>query len=515
MVRGHAWKVARSLGVGAMGLSVLVGCGASTPGASQAKTTSSAVPHTLVVDLAAAPSNLDPGLQYNQESYTVYRNIFDQLLTNNPKTFAIEPDVATSWKAVSPTKWVFTIRKGIRFTNGALLTPADVAYSLDRILNPSFTSPQAPNFADVKTVSASGNQVIITTTQPDPVLLGNLTTLSIVPKAYIVAHGNAYFNLHPVGSGPYELKNWVQGSTVSLVKNPHYWGKNPVFPEVKFRAVPSEATMVSDLQSGVADVAFPITPDQASVIQSNATLHLLTTPTDRVAYLAFNTDQAPTNNGLVRQAITHALNISVMIKTLEQGYARRVNSTLTPIGFGYDASLPNYTYNPGLAKNLLKQAGYHGTPLVFATSPSYPTVVVQAVQQQLAAVGIPVKIVSTTQAAYLQKVQSPSHSWGNIRMGAWQGTWPDASTYLYPLFYSKSIWSSWSNSQFDSIITQAQSTLNKSARQKDINRALTILHSQAPAMGLWQEYDLWGANKNLVWQPNPSESFFVNQMSWK
>ncbi len=509
----NQWKIIRSIGAGVASISLLAGCGTASKVASP--TAISNVPHTLVVDLDAAPSNLDPGLQYNLESYWVYRNMFDQLLTDNPKTNAIEPDVATSWKNVSPTQWTFTIRTGIKFTNGQPLTAQDVAYSLDRIISPSFDSPQAPNFSEVKSVAASGNQVTITTTQPDPVLLGNLTTLSIVPKNYIVAHGNAYFNLHPIGSGPYELQQWVQGSTVTLVRNPHYWGKEPIFPSVEFRAVPSEATRVSDLQSGVADIAFPIQPDQASVLQSSSTLQLLATPTDRVAYLAFNTDQAPTNNLLVREAITHALDIPLMIKTIEQGYGHQVNTTLTPIGFGYDASIPNYTYNPGLAKTLLKEANYTGTPMVFATSPSYPTIVIQAIQQELSAVGIPVKIVSTTQATYLQKIQSPTHSWGNLRMGAWQGTWPDASTYLYPMFYSSSIWSSWANPQFDVAIVAAQSTLNKSTRQASIDRALQILHAQAPAMGLWQEFDLYGANKNLAWQPNPLENFFVAQMGWK
>lgn len=502
-----------AMGLGTASMVLLAGCGTSAKTASA--THVSAIPHTLVVDLDAAPSNLDPGLQYNLESYWVYRNIFDQLLTDNPKTDTIEPDVATAWRNPSPTTWVFTIRKGIKFTNGQPLTASDVAYSLNRIISPSFDSPQAPNFAEVKSVTASGDHVTITTSQPDPVLLGNLTTLSIVPKNYIIAHGNAYFNLHPIGSGPYQLQQWVQGSTVTLVRNPHYWGKKPVFPAVEFRAVPSEATRVSDLESGVADIAFPIEPDQAATIQSNSSLQLLTTPTDRVAYLAFNTDQAPTNNVLVREAITHALNIPLMIKTIEQGYATPVNTTLTPVGFGYDASIPGYTYNPSLAKTLLKEAHYTGAPLVFATSPSYPTIVIQAIQQELSAVGIPVKIVSTTQATYLQKVQSPTHTWGNLRMGAWQGTWPDASTYLYPMFYSTSIWSSWSNPQFDTAIAAAQSTLNKSVRQAAIDRALQILHDQAPAMGLWQEYDLYGASKNLAWQPNPLENFFVAQMGWK
>lgn len=501
---------------GIFGAASLAGCGLGSTSAPSASNGNSATSSKqLVVDLNAAPSNLDPGLQYNSATYYVFRNIFDQFLSENVKTDQVEPEVATSWKSLSPTKWEFTIRKGIKFSNGTPLTPADVVFSLRRILDPSFNSPQEPNFSEVKSVVASGQNVFITTTQPDPVLLGDLTTLSIVPKSYVQAHGNAYFNLHPVGSGPYELKKWVQGSTVTLVRNPQYWGKKPAIASVEFRAVPDEATMISDLQSGVADIAYPLTPDQASTVKSASNLKLETTPTDRVAYLAFNTDQAPTNNVLVRKAITDALNVPLMIQKLEDGYGKQVNTTLTPIGFGYDPNIPNYDYNPAKAKNLLKQAGYKGQPLVFATSPSYPQQVIQAVQQQLAMVGIPVNIVTTTQATYLKKVQSPQHNWGNIRMGGWQGTWPDASTYIYPLFYSKSIWSSFQNSAFDKAVVAAQSTLNKGQRQKDIDQALQIIHQEVPAMGLYQEYDLYGVNKNVVWQPNSLETFYVAQMKWK
>lgn len=514
--------MSKSTGAGIISLlsiGVLVaGCGSGSGGSSSNGSTggsTSASSKQLVVDLATAPANLDPGLQYDTNTYFVFRNIFDQLLTDNPKTDQIEPEVATAWKSLSPTKWQFTIRKGIKFSNGESLTPQDVVYSLQRILSPSFDSPQESNFSEVKSVSAQGQNVIITTTQPDPVLLGDLTTLSIVPEQYVKAHGNQYFNLHPVGSGPYMLKSWVQGSTVTLVRNPKYWGAKPNIASVEFRTVPSESTMISDLKSGVADIAYPIGPDHASEIKSASTLNLETTPTDRVAYLAFNTDQSPTNNLKVREAIAHALNIPLMIQKLEDGYAKQVNSTLTPIGFGYDSSIPKFSYNPKLAKNLLKQAGYHGQTLDFATSPSYPQVVIQSVQQQLGAVGINVKIVNTTQATYLEKVQSPNHSWGNIRFGGWQGTWPDASTYLYPMFYSKSIWSSWSNSSFDTAIVAAQSTLNKAQRTKYIDAALQVMHSQVPAIGLYQEYDLYGVNKNVDWQPDPLENFFVAQMKWK
>jgi peptide/nickel transport system substrate-binding protein len=121
---------------------------------------------TLVIDTTNYPSTLDPGQQYDTDSYSVYRNIFDPLLRRDPKTNEITPSIATSWSQLDPKTWKFAILPGVTFSDGAPLTAADAAFSLNRILDKSFGSQQYANFSVVSQASAEGADLIVRTAVP-------------------------------------------------------------------------------------------------------------------------------------------------------------------------------------------------------------------------------------------------------------------------------------------------------------------------------------------------------------
>ncbi|MBN8892881.1 MAG: hypothetical protein J0H91_21580, partial [Rhodospirillales bacterium] len=133
----------------------------------------------FVVDLASDPASLDPQVQWDPDSYAVYRNIFDNLVTRDASG-KIVGQVASAWHYKSPTEIVFTIRSGIHFQDGSALTPEDVVYSVKRITNPAFKSPQLSQFDQITGAEVSGpNEVTLSTKTPYPVLLAQLVKLSI------------------------------------------------------------------------------------------------------------------------------------------------------------------------------------------------------------------------------------------------------------------------------------------------------------------------------------------------
>lgn len=517
--RGKRRKFRVAAPVAAMAL-LLAACGSSTSSSSSSQSTTSStaskasVPSTLVVDQANSPATLDPGLQYDSDSYYVYRNIFDQLVRRDPTTLKIVPWVASSWSQTNPTTWVFNIRNGIKFSDGTPLTGADVAFSINRILSPSLASPQFANFSTISSATASGQTVTIVTKAPSPTLLTYLTTLSIVPQAYVTKVGNQVFNLHPIGSGPYVLSKWVQGSEVLLTANKNYWAGKPPFPNVKFRTVPSAASRIADLQSGAADIALELSPDNATQIASISSLKVISAPTERIADLYMNSLVGPTTSLKVRQAIAYAIDYGSIIKNLEHGYAKAVKEVLTPASFGYTNSVPGFQYNPTKAKQLLAASGNPHPTLVFPTSPSFSSAVVQAIQANLQAVGFTVNIVTTNQPTFLKKIQSPTHNWGSIRFGIWSCSCLDADGTIYPLFHTGSIWSSYSNPAFDQLVTAARTTLNTSQRKQDYRQAFAILQKDVPAVGMYQYYTIAGVKKNISWNPGPQETFFIPQIKW-
>jgi peptide/nickel transport system substrate-binding protein len=501
-------RLSRILCLGAVALTAVTACGLQPTNSSGGGANAA-----LTVDLASYPASLDPGQQYDTDSYSVYRNIFDQLLHRDPTTNKIVPWLATKWSQINATTWVFTIRDGVKFTDGTPLTAQDAAFSINRILDPSFASQQNANFSAISSATAAGQELTIRTKYPSPTLLTYLTTLSVVPMAYVQKVGNAQFNLKPIGSGPYAFVSDIPGSQVVLARNPNWWGAQPSIKDVTFRAVPDVASRVADLQSGKAQIASELTPDSANQIKGNSGMQVLSAPTERVSYLAFNTiDGGPTNNVNVRRAISLAIDYNSLVNNLEGGYAKRVNSVATPLNSGYATSLPDYGYNPTEAKSLLQQAGVEGQTVTMATSPSYDPQIVQDIQANLQDVGLKVQIENTDQATYLEKVQSPQHNWGSIRFGQWSCSCEDSDGTIYPLFRTGTVWSSYSNAQFDSLVDQARQTLDQNTRTSLYKQAYQLLDQDLPGIGLFQFVAIYGAAKNVGWKPDAQQSFFVADM---
>jgi peptide/nickel transport system substrate-binding protein len=470
-------------------------------------------PGTLVIDTANYPSTLDPGKQYDSDTYSVYRNIFDQLLRRDPRTQRLVPWLATSWRQTGPTTWRFTMRKGVTFSDGTPLTAADAAFSINRILDKKFASQQFANFSMIGHATADGGDLVVHTPQPAPTLLTYLTTLSVVPEEYIRKVGDQRFAAAPVGSGAYVFDQATPGSEVTLKANPRWWHGTPSVRAAVFRAVPNVASRVVDLQSRKADLATGLTPDAADQVKRDPRLAVLSTPTERVAYLAFNTVKGgPATDVNVRRAVAAAIDYDALIKNLQRGYARPVNSLLTPLSFGYDRALPDDRYDPAAARRLLAQAGARGKTVVMDTSPSFNPQIVQAIQANLADAGLKVQIRSTDQPTYLKKVQDPGHNWGSLRFGRWSCSCLDADGVIYPLFHTGGIWSSYSSPGFDRLVEQARHVIDPKRRASLYDQAFQVLARDLPGLGLFQDYAIYGANSRVRWTPDAQESFYLDTM---
>src|SRR5215475_11443245 len=225
---------------------------------------------TLSVDLPADAATLDPHVQWDTDSYAIYRNIFDNLLTRDADG-KIVPQIATAWRYVSDTVIDFDIRTDVKFHDGKPLTPEDVVFSVKRITNPAFRSPQLGQFNSIVAAEVVAPATVrLTTKEPYPVLLAQLVKLSIVPKHYVEAVGDTKFNREPLGSGPYRFAGWQKGVRVTLEANESYWRGKPPFRRVTFQPVPDPATRIANLRTGKADVARGLNADDAAALKGDA-----------------------------------------------------------------------------------------------------------------------------------------------------------------------------------------------------------------------------------------------------
>lgn len=469
----------------------------------------------LVINLVAEPASLDPHLEWNPDSYFVYRNVFDNMLTRDNEG-KISPQVATQWRQIDPKTVEFDVRTDIKFHDGSALTAEDVVYSIKRITDPALKSPQLGQFNKITGAEAVGPaKVRLTTDGPYPVLYAQLVKLSIVPMAHVEKIGKDRFNQEPMGSGPYKFAAIQRGVKVTLARNDAYWGAKGAFPTVEFHAVPDVATRVANLRSGRSDLIVTITPDQANELKNDARAKVLSVKSERVAYFMLNALTGPTADLRVRQAIAHAIDKNAIVTALLGGFDNVSNVIASPAHVGYAEGFKGYAYDPAKARALLAQAGDAAkAEMTLFTSPTFDQRIVTAIQQMLTDVGLKVKITSTDFPNWLKRAQSAPAEFGEMTFSRWSCGCQDADGIMFPLLHSSSQWAKSKNAEMDAALDAARSALDANARVQHYRKVSEIVEATVPLVPLYQVGILYGARKELRWQPTPNESLFLNRMGW-
>ena len=470
----------------------------------------------LVIDNVQEPATLDPHRQWNPDSYTVYRNIYDNLVTRDASG-AIVPQVATSWTAASDTEMDFQLRDDITFHDGTPLTAEDVVYSVKRITNPEFKSPQLGQFSKIVGAEATGtHSVRLTTDGPYPVLLAQLVKLSIVSGDHTEEVGDEQLNLEPMGSGPYRFVEWRKGVKVSLERNDGYWRGQPPFARVEFAAVPDTATRMADLRTGKADLIVGLNPDDALQLQDASGVEVRSAPTERVGYLMMNTQGGPLVDKRVRRAIAHAIDRKLIIDALLGGYSQVTNQLLTPAHFGYIEGLEWHDFDQEQARALLAEAGHgDGLEIEIITAPPFDQRIIQAMQQQLSDVGVTLKISMSDMSTFLARRRADPDGFGDTVFGRWSCACQDADGVLFAMFHSDSVWSKYANPELDKWLVAGRSTLDEAERLAAYTEAHAIIREETPSIPLYQAAAIYGAKSGLKWSPTANESVFVMDMAWE
>jgi len=470
----------------------------------------------IVIDLVNEPATLDPQVQWNPDSYYVYRNIFDNIVTRD-NAGAIAPQIATAWKRLSDTETEFTIRGDVKFHDGQPLTADDVVFSVKRITDPAFGSPQLGQFNQIVKAEVTGpNTVKLTTNGVYPALLAQLVKLSVVPKHVVEKVGKDAFNLQPVGSGPYAFESWQRGVQVTLARNDAYWGDKGTFKSAVFRAVPDAATRVADLQTGTSDLVVTLNSDLAKEIKKSGRGQVLSVLTERVAYFGINSFKAPLNDVRIRRAMAYAIDKEGIVDGILDGYPKVVGELASPAHFGWADGIEPYPYDLKQAKALIAEVGAVAkTPMEFATSPVYDQRVIQAIQQMLNEAGLNVSIKMTDMATYLKGQQASSPEAANtLSYGRWSCACQDADGIMFPLLHSTSNWSRVRNDKLDQLLTTARTEPDDAKRKALYAEAHKIVKDEVSVLPLYQEAVIYGGAKQLKWAPTSNESLFLNRMGW-
>ena len=395
------------------------------------------------------PTSLDWTKAYNYAENTVCANITESLYRLTPD-LRYEPALATSYTRPEPTRLVYQIRQGVLFSDGSPMTAADVVFSLRR--NLSSNSYWQIWFANVKSVDQTGAwEVTITLSQPDSLVASLMSTPAggVGSEKFISSKGSRYGSAGggALGTGPFALRTWREGQSITLEKNAHYWdaANAAKTSSVNFVFIPDEGVLLGALLSGSVDGTYgaPYSGVPELKDTSAGTLYLGKDMT--VVILSLISPKGPLTDARIRQALVLALDRDAIAKVAYNGAASPLKDTLVPLelwGYGnaaataaYDA-LPALTVDLAKAKALVAQAGSPKAEIVIAVESSPQTwvqvgTIVEAAAQEI---GLNVRIQTVPPSRFESFFHGPSAAAG---FDAWivgiYADIPDPVEILLPL----------------------------------------------------------------------------------
>jgi peptide/nickel transport system substrate-binding protein len=397
-------------------------------------------------------TTLDPQVGYEWQNWSVIKSIFDGLMDYKPGTTELEPDLAESYTVSDDgLTYTFKLREGLKFHNGRAVTPADVKYSLERAVNPSTQSPGGGYFSMIKgyddvaggkTTELSGiatpddRTVVVTLSRPDATFL-HLMAINfgfVVPKEEIEKAGTDW-GKQPVGTGAFKFVEWVPGQHILLERNKEYYRQGvPYLDKLTFEFGQDPTVAVLRLKKGEVDIVGDgIPPAQFAEVMADPANKDLIAVGDQLhtGYVTMNVTAPPFDNVKVRQAVNMAINKDRIVRLINN---RGVPATqaLPPAMPAYNPDNKGYPHDPEGAKKLLAEAGAGeiATELYAMNVDPNPRIA-QAIQQDLAAVGIKAEIRSLAQAEVIAAGgagKAPMIWSGGM---AWIADFPDPANFYY------------------------------------------------------------------------------------
>jgi len=488
----------------------LAGCSGAGSGSNSAG--NSAGPSTLVFGRNKDAVSLDPAVVTDGNSLNVAKEVFEGLTRYRLGSFDIEPGLATSWTIGNNGKaWKFHLRHGVTFQDGTPFDAAAVKFNFDRWRlkdNPYHKSLQAGEgysyyasqfggfpgvIADVKVIAP--DQVEFDLTQPVAPFLANLAmpAFGLGSPTAMKKEGEDYFR-QPVGTGPYQVSEWVKDDHITLKAYPGYWGPKAKINTVILRDIPDAATSMLALQKGEIDGWEYPRPDDLNAITADHNLTLYHQPPNNLLYLAIQTEKPPFNNVLVRRAINQAIDARALVHNFYDPSAS-LATDLLPLAVWPHPSRTSYDYNPAAARRLLAQAGFpHGfsTTLWYMTLPRpyvpEPQRVAEAIQANLRDVGIIARLEGMEWGPYLDKTEKGEH---NLALFGWTGDNGDPDNFLYSILDKDAAIPPgaqnvcfWKDENFHRLMMLGQTTIDRSTRAKYYLQSLELIHDQAPMVPL-------------------------------
>ncbi len=471
-------------------LAGVTACGGSdsTSGSSGSSGDGGKAGGTLVFGTSADPISMDGAYVSDGESLRVVRQIFETLVTTAPGGTEIEPLLATEYGASDDGKtWTFTLRDGVKFSDGTDFDAAAVCFNFDRWYNFKGVQQSASVSYYWQTVFSGyaknedaslpvslyagckdeGGKAVISLSSPSASFLSGLALASFSiasPDALTKyeadkvtgtgeepAFEGTFGRDHPIGTGPFTLETFEPNNRLVLARNDSYWGEKAKLDKVIFKPIADGPARRQALESNEIQGYDLVAPEDLDALKG-AGFQILERPAFNVGYVGFNTAKAPFDNPKIRQAVAFALNRQALVTAKYPPGAEVAKEFMPPDLFGYAGDVTTYDYDVDKAKALIKESGIANPTIEFwyptgVSRPYMPDPVAnfQAFSADLKAAGFTVVPKSAPwNPDYLNAVDSGQTG---MRLLGWTGDFGDPDNFIGTFFRTKqSAWGPLENS---------------------------------------------------------------------
>ena len=448
-------------------------------------------PGIIVVATANAPANFDPRAGSDEASQKIHQLLYSNLMKIDDK-LQVVPELAETLTNPEPTKYVATIRKGVRFHDGRALTARDVAFTFNSFLDPKFASPRKGAYRLLASVRAVDDYTVeFTLKEPFGSFPINLV-MGIVPEGSAPSIAQK-----PVGSGPYKFVSYLPDDRTVLTANTDYWEGAPANDGVVLKVVPDETMRGLELRKGSADmVVNDLAPDVIHTLLGEGKVAIKSAVGVDYAYIGFNLRDPLLQDPRVRQAIGYAVDREAIVQYLRRGMAQAASGIIPPLSWAHATDTFKFTHDPARARQLLDEAGYRdpdgdgGRPrmrLSVKTSTSEVYRVQAAViQRDLANVGIELEIRSMELATLFSDIIK-----GNAQLYTLQWVGVTDPDMLRRVFHSKEFAPAgvnrghYKNAEVDALLDRATRSTDDAERKDLYAQVQRIVATDAPYIGLW------------------------------
>jgi peptide/nickel transport system substrate-binding protein len=465
-------------------------------------------PDEVVVAVGNDLITLDPQAVQDYPGRVVFANVFETLVGRDTAGDLVPVLAAAMPTQVDPTTVEFTLRDDAQWQDGSPFVAADVAYSVNRVVDPDYETQQATLFSTVAGAEAVDEHTVrIQTDAPDPVLLSRLSLLLIVKD------GDADrpdFADAPIGTGPYRFVSRTPGGDTVIEKWADYRSPLPDAPQrLVLRVMPEPRTRVAALENGEVDIVPGLSPDDVSLVP-----HTEAVTGTETMLLRLNMRSGTLADEDIRQAINLAINRQELVDTLFGGYAEPAACQIaSPTVFGHDPSLEVPPFDPDRARQLLADAG--GDVQLSMTAPANRFAkgreIAQAIAAYLGDVGFDVALdFPSDQVMARQLLQPPSFP--DIFMYSANSEFFDETKELQWLTTTGQFSGS-SDEGIDALADQAEQELDDTAREDLFHQINQRACDNVSNVYLYVAQDIYGMSDDIAWTPRADGFIIAAEMS--